>query len=148
SDLRRVVHLLSRKGQKVQILFAGKSHPTDRSGQRLIEQIYSLSHSPRFRGKVFLLEDYDMETGAMLVQGVDLWLNNPRRPLEASGTSGMKAAANGVPNASILDGWWDEAFVGGNERNGWAIGDREVPEDVKLQDKKDAGALYQVLESE
>src|SRR5208282_4391917 len=114
SDLRRVVHLLSRKGQKVQILFAGKSHPTDRSGQRLIEQIYSLSHSPRFRGKVFLLEDYDMETGGMLVQGVDLWLNNPRRPLEASGTSGMKASCHGCLGFSILDGWWREGYDGTN----------------------------------
>lgn len=148
TDPRRLSRLLDGPYGKVQILFAGKSHPADRSGQKLIERVFALARSPRFRGKVFLLEDYDMEAGAMLTQGADLWLNNPRRPLEASGTSGMKAAANGVPNCSILDGWWDEAYRGGRTRNGWAIGGRRTFKDPAKQDRYDADALYDVLESE
>jgi starch phosphorylase len=147
SDLKRVVSLFNLPEIKIQILFAGKSHPSDRAGQRLVEDVFALSQSKEFIDRVFLLEDYDMETGAHLVQGVDLWLNNPRRPLEASGTSGMKAAANGVPNLSILDGWWDEAYRP-NPRNGWAIGDRVVPADVRAQDRKDVRALYRTLERE
>lgn len=148
SDLDKALRLLDAKGRKVQILFAGKSHPSDRGGQAVIEQVYALTQHPKLKGKVFLLEDYDMETGAKLVQGVDLWLNNPRRPLEASGTSGMKAAANGVPNASILDGWWDEAYVGGKHRNGWAIGDQKVSDDPAKQDERDAASLIKVLGKE
>src|SRR5204862_6753599 len=89
-------------------------------------EIFSRSRSPKLRGRVFILEDYDMRIARFLVQGVDVWLNNPRRPLEASGTSGMKAAANGVVNVSVLDGWWDEGW---NEKNGWAIGGRETNAD-------------------
>ncbi len=148
TDVKRITKLLNAKGRKVQVLFAGKSHPNDRSGQKVIEQVYALTQKKQFKGKVFLLEDYDMETGQKLVQGVDMWLNNPRRPLEASGTSGMKAAANGVPNTSILDGWWDEGYVSGKHKNGWAIGGREMPEDYKIQDKLDADNLYKVLEEE
>jgi starch phosphorylase len=147
SDLKRVLKLLDGMGRKVQILFAGKSHPSDRGGQAVIQQVFDLCQSPELSGKVFLLEDYDMESGAHLVQGADLWLNNPRRPLEASGTSGMKAAANGVPNLSVLDGWWDEGFHPA-ERNGWAIGDDSVPADAKRQDRQDAKALYKALEKE
>ena len=91
-------------------MFAGKAHPADRPGQRVIQEIFQRSRSPQLRGRVFILEDYDMRVARFLVQGVDVWLNNPRRPLEASGTSGMKAAQNGVPNVSVLDGWWDEGF--------------------------------------
>ena len=95
----------------IQIVFAGKAHPADRPGQRVIQEIFQRSRSPQLRGRVFILEDYDMRVGRFLVQGVDVWLNNPRRPLEASGTSGMKAAQNGVPNISVLDGWWDEGYA-------------------------------------
>ena len=114
----------------------------------MLAKLYQKSQSPRYRGKVFVLENYNMEVAEKLVQGVDLWLNNPRRPLEASGTSGMKAAANGVPNASILDGWWDEGFVGGNARNGFAIGSTETPANLAAQDKQDAEDMYRVLEQE
>ncbi|HET7181017.1 MAG TPA: alpha-glucan family phosphorylase, partial [Candidatus Limnocylindrales bacterium] len=100
---------------------------------------------PEFRGRVFILEDYDMRIGRFLVQGVDVWLNNPRRPLEASGTSGMKAAMNGVVNVSVLDGWWDEGF---NGENGWAIGGRETLADEAAQDWNDAMDLYRILEDE
>ena len=106
----------------IQVVFAGKAHPADRPGQKVIQEIFQLSRSPGLRGRVFILEDYDMQVARFLVQGVDVWLNNPRRPLEASGTSGMKAAQNGVPNVSVLDGWWDEGYTGDN---GWAIGGRD-----------------------
>jgi len=130
------------KHHQVQIVFSGKAHPADRGGQHLIEQVHK--ETEQFSGHVLFVEDYDMELGKALTQGVDLWLNNPRRPLEASGTSGMKAALNGVPNASILDGWWDEACEDGV--NGFAIGDREEPKKVAAQDKRDAVALYECLE--
>ena len=111
--------MLRDEKRPVQIVFAGKAHPADRPGQRVIQEIFQRSRSPQLRGRVYILEDYDMQVGRFLVQGVDVWLNNPRRPLEASGTSGMKAAQNGVPNVSVLDGWWDEGYEGDN---GWAIG--------------------------
>ena len=129
----------------VQIIFAGKAHPADRPGQRVIQEIFQRSRSPQLRGRVFILEDYDMRVGRFLVQGVDVWLNNPRRPLEASGTSGMKAAQNGVPSVSVLDGWWDEGFEGDN---GWAIGGRDVLPDEAAQDWHDALDLYRLLEDE
>lgn len=133
----------------IQIVFSGKSHPADRGGQSLVEQVWNETMSPDFRGKVHYIEDYDMELGKALTQGVDLWLNNPRRPLEASGTSGMKAAMNGIPNASILDGWWDEGFEEDKSKcNGFAIGDRDEAESVKEQDKRDAKNLYKTLEKE
>lgn len=148
SDERRLAKLLNGKGRPVRLIFAGKAHPADRAGQALIAQVYQKAMSPKFRGKVFFLEEYDMEVGRHLVQGVDVWLNNPRRPLEASGTSGMKAAANGIPNASVLDGWWDEAHEGGKNPNGFAIGGRKTLADEKAQDKADALALYEILEQE
>jgi len=129
----------------VQILFAGKAHPADRPGQELIQHIFQLSQQPPFRGRVFFLENYDLRVGKMLVQGVDVWLNTPRRPLEASGTSGQKAAINGALNCSVLDGWWPEAYDG---TNGWAIGREEVLADVAQQDREDAHALYAVLSEE
>jgi starch phosphorylase len=143
---KRLAALLSDSSRPVQVVFAGKAHPADREGQALIAEIYK--QTQKYKGKVFFLEDYDMETGRRLVQGVDIWLNNPRRPLEASGTSGMKAAANGVPNVSILDGWWDEACREGDLRNGWAIGTRETVKSESRQDKIDGNALYHVLENE
>ena len=119
SDIDRLAAMLADADRPVQIVFAGKAHPADRPGQRVIQEIFQRSRSPQLRGRVFILEDYNMRVARFLVQGVDVWLNNPRRPLEASGTSGMKAAQNGVPNVSVLDGWWDEGYEGDN---GWAIG--------------------------
>jgi starch phosphorylase len=141
-ELRRLV---SDEARPVQILFAGKAHPADRPGQELIQHIFQLSQQPPFRGRVFFLENYDMRVGRMLVQGVDVWLNTPRRPLEASGTSGQKAAINGALNCSVLDGWWPEAYDG---TNGWAIGREEVLGDLGQQDREDAHALYAVLTEE
>ena len=129
----------------MQIVYAGKAHPADRPGQGVIQQIFERSRSPRFKGRVMVLEDYDIRIGRYLVQGVDVWLNNPRRPLEASGTSGMKAAMNGVVNCSVLDGWWDEGWTGDN---GWAIGGRETNPDEAAQDWADAQALYELLETD
>ena len=145
SDIDRLAAMLSDADRPVQIVFAGKAHPADRPGQRVIQEIFQRSRSPQLRGRVFILEDYDMRVARFLVQGVDVWLNNPRRPLEASGTSGMKAAQNGVPNVSVLDGWWDEGYEGDN---GWAIGRREIDPDEAAQDWRDAQDLYRILEEE
>lgn len=145
SDEARLSRLLSSTDRPLQIVFAGKAHPADRPGQQMIQEIFQRTRREPFLGKVFILEDYDIRVGRFLVQGVDVWLNNPRRPLEASGTSGMKAAANGVPNASILDGWWDEGYEG---NNGWAIGDRDAVPDERHQDALDAEALYRTLEEQ
>ncbi|HET7521234.1 MAG TPA: alpha-glucan family phosphorylase [Candidatus Limnocylindria bacterium] len=144
-DEDRLARLLSGGERPVQIVIAGKAHPADRPGQRVIQRIFELSRSDRLRSRVFIVEDYDIRIARFLVAGVDIWLNNPRRPLEASGTSGMKAALNGVPSISILDGWWDEGY---NGRNGWAIGQREPLEDEEAQDASDAEALYRLLEEE
>jgi starch phosphorylase len=141
----RLARLLSDPGRPVQVVFAGKAHPADRPGQRVIQEIFERTRSPRLRGRIFFLEDYDMRIARHLVQGVDVWLNNPRRPLEASGTSGMKAAANGAVNCSVLDGWWDEGWTG---TNGWAIGGRETLADETAQDWADAQDLYRLLEEE
>ena len=145
TDAERLARLLWDESRPVQIVFAGKAHPADRPGQAVIQDIFSRSRSPRMRGRVFILEDYDIRIARFLVQGVDVWLNNPRRPLEASGTSGMKAAANGVVNVSVLDGWWDEGWTGDN---GWAIGGRETNPDEGAQDWSDAQDLYRILEQE
>jgi starch phosphorylase len=145
SDIDRLAAMLSDADRPVQIVFAGKAHPADRPGQRVIQEIFQRSRSPQLRGRVFILEDYNMRVARFLVQGVDVWLNNPRRPLEASGTSGMKAAQNGVPNVSVLDGWWDEGYEGDN---GWAIGSREIDPDEAAQDWRDAQDLYRILEEE
>ena len=145
TDMDRLARLLWSADRPVQIIFAGKAHPADRPGQRVIQEIFQHSRSPKLRGRVFILEDYDVRVARFLVQGVDTWLNNPRRPLEASGTSGMKAAQNGVPNISVLDGWWDEGFEGDN---GWAIGGREQSDDESAQDWSDAEDLYRLLETE
>ena len=144
-DEERLARLLSDPDRPVQIVIAGKAHPADRPGQRVIQRIFELSRSDRLRSRVFIVEDYDIRIARFLVAGVDIWLNNPRRPLEASGTSGMKAALNGVPSVSILDGWWDEGY---NERNGWAIGAREPIGDEEAQDGADAESLYRLLEDE
>lgn len=145
TDVDRLARLLTDERRPAQIIFAGKAHPADRPGQQVIQEIFTLSRSPKLRGRVFILEDYDVRIARFLVQGVDIWLNTPRRPLEASGTSGMKAAMNGIANVSILDGWWDEGWLGDN---GWAIGDREPRGDEPAQDWADSQDLYRLLEEE
>ncbi len=144
-DEERLSSIVSSQDRPVQVVIAGKAHPADRPGQQVIQHIFSLSRSDRLHGRVFIVEDYDMRIARFLVGGVDIWLNNPRRPMEASGTSGMKAAINGIPSVSILDGWWDEGF---NGSNGWAIGDRRPDGDDAAQDSADAGELYRLLEDE
>ncbi|MFZ5826369.1 MAG: alpha-glucan family phosphorylase [Bacillota bacterium] len=126
---------------KIQIVFSGKAHPLDDTGKRIVHTLVEMAK--QYPKAVVFIENYDMEIGAALTRGCDVWLNNPRRPQEACGTSGMKAAMNGVLNASILDGWWPEAVVHGV--NGWAIGDDLVPSTVAEQDERDAVALYEVL---
>ena len=145
TDLDRLARLLWSEDRPIQVVFAGKAHPADRPGQAVIQDIFARSRADPLRGRVFILEDYDMRIARYLVAGVDVWLNNPRRPLEASGTSGMKAASNGVVNVSVLDGWWDEGFTGDN---GWAIGGRETNPDEGAQDWSDAQDLYRLLEEE
>jgi starch phosphorylase len=144
SDVERLLELVNRPNRPLQIIFAGKAHPADEPGKQLIQQIYRTVKKAETGGRLVFLEDYDMNLARYLVQGVDVWLNTPRRPMEASGTSGMKAAVNGVLNFSVLDGWWREAH---NGQNGWAIG---VDADLKaeVQDEADAESLYQTLENE
>jgi starch phosphorylase len=144
SDMARLRALLLDAQRPVQFLFAGKAHPADRDGQEAIRRLVVLTQG-EFRGKVVFLEDYDIEMGRMLVQGCDVWLNTPRRPHEASGTSGQKVPTNGGINVSILDGWWVEGYRGDN---GWAIGDGNVEPEVAAQDARDADSLYHVLEEE
>jgi glycogen phosphorylase len=144
SDMARLRALLQDEERPVQFLFAGKAHPADRDGQESIRRLVVLTQG-EFRGKVVFLEDYDIEMGRMLVQGCDVWLNTPRRPHEASGTSGQKVPTNGGVNVSILDGWWVEGYRGDN---GWAIGDGNVEADIAAQDARDAESLYRVLEEE
>jgi len=143
SEPDRLRTLLFAEGRPVQIIFAGKAHPADREGQDFIRQLFLLTQG-EFRGKLVFLEDYDMEVGRMMVQGCDVWLNTPRRPQEASGTSGEKCPINGGINLSILDGWWAEAFRGDN---GWAIG-KEKAAEVEDEDREDAASLYRLLEEE
>jgi starch phosphorylase len=129
----------------VQIIFAGKAHPRDHGGKELIAEIIHVARRPEFRRRIVFLEDYDINVARYLVQGVDVWLNNPRRPLEASGTSGMKVCANGGINLSVLDGWWVEGYVGDN---GWAIGAGEEYTDLTYQDDVESRAIYDLLEQE
>ncbi len=145
SNLERLSEIVNSEDRPVIFLYAGKAHPADEGGQHLIRQIVQLSKSPDFVGKVIFLEGYNMEMAKLLVQGVDIWLNTPTRPLEASGTSGMKAAMNGVMNFSVLDGWWDEAY---NPRVGWALTRDRTYEDQELQNELDAESIYNILENE
>jgi starch phosphorylase len=144
-DVDRLAAILTNPDNPVQIVFAGKAHPADEGGKRLIQEIYLRARDPRFGGRVAFAEDYEMGLASLLVAGVDVWLNNPRYPLEASGTSGMKAAANGVPNCSILDGWWIEGWdsTGGN---GWGIEPSTLTGDA--QDEAEATAIYDVIEKQ
>ena len=144
SDLDRLRAIVSDPARPVQFLFAGKAHPADREGQEVVRRLFSLTHG-EFRGKLVFLEDYDIEVGRALVQGCDVWLNTPRRPQEASGTSGQKVPVNGGVNVSVLDGWWAEGFRGDN---GWAIGDGHINPDTAAQDRADAESLYRALEAE
>ncbi len=148
-DPDRLERILHNPDRPVQVVFAGKAHPRDNGGKELIKRVVQLSREPRFRGKLVFLEGYDMAVARYLVQGADVWLNNPLRPLEASGTSGMKAAANGLLNLSTLDGWWAEAWEGQDPdraRIGWAIGSGEVLDDHAYQEELEANRLYELLE--
>ncbi|MFN8180033.1 MAG: alpha-glucan family phosphorylase [bacterium] len=144
-DPDRFRALVSDPRRPVQFIIAGKSHPRDDAGKKLIQEIVKFSRDERVRGRIVFVTDYDMDVAAHLVQGVDVWLNNPRRPLEASGTSGMKACANGAMHMSVLDGWWDEAAA---EHLGWSIGAGEEYVDPETQDDIESGAIYDLLEHE
>lgn len=144
-DIERLKAMLHDRYRPVQFVFAGKAHPADDPGKHLIQQIYNLAKDPAFGGRIAFVEDYDMHVAHFLVQGVDVWLNTPRRPHEASGTSGMKAAINGVPNLSVLDGWWADGY---NGFNGWPIGTERQLKDPHAQDNADAESLYQIIEEE
>lgn len=144
-DLNRLAKLVNDPKRPVQFLFAGKAHPRDHGGKELIAQIVHFARMEQFRRRIVFIEDYDMNVARYLVQGVDVWLNNPRRPLEASGTSGMKGPPNGGINMSILDGWWCEGYAGDN---GWAIGSGEEYTDLNYQDEVESRAIYDLIEKE
>jgi starch phosphorylase len=149
SDRERLHRLMNNSEQPVQFVFADKAHPKDEPGKRFIQDVYRFSRMPEFEGRIVFVEDYDHYVGRRLYQGVDLWLNNPRRPLEASGTSGMKLPPSGGLNFSVLDGWWCEGYSG---KNGWAIGP-ELPESTtapepRMEDAVDVNSLFHVLETQ
>jgi starch phosphorylase len=144
-DPERLESIINNTEHPVQFIFAGKAHPRDNEGKDLIKQLFQFASKPEVRDKIVFLEDYDMDLARYLVQGADAWLNTPRRPLEACGTSGMKAAINGVLNVSVLDGWWCEGF---SEDRGWRIGNGEEYDDHGYQDTVESQALYNVLENE
>ncbi len=144
-DYDRLVNMINNARMPVQIIFSGKAHPADEPGKLLIQQIYRAVKDAKTGGRLIFLEDYDMNVARLLVQGVDVWLNTPRRPNEASGTSGMKAALNGVLNFSVMDGWWREGYDG---KNGWSIGSDAEYHDPNQQDEADVRDLYDKLENE
>jgi len=144
SDMERLQRLLLDLHRPVQIIFAGKAHPADEPGKQLIQQVYNLAKSNQFGGRIAFVENYDMHAARYFTQGVDVWLNTPRRPREASGTSGMKATLNGIPNLSVLDGWWVEGY---NGANGWAVDDGRFASREE-QDYHDAQSIYRLLEEE
>ena len=143
-DLERITEILNDEERPVQLIFAGKAHPKDVEGQNLIRRIHEISMMPQFKGKIILLENYNIGIARHLVSGVDVWLNNPRRPMEASGTSGEKASVNGVVNFSVLDGWWAEGY---NTKNGWAIGTNKEFDSYEEQDIADSESIYNTLEN-
>ncbi|TVQ87218.1 MAG: alpha-glucan family phosphorylase [Bacteroidetes bacterium] len=145
NDLERLSQIVNNPDMPVQFLYAGKAHPADKAGQDLIKHIVEVSKKKEFRGKIIFLEDYDMELGEALVKGVDIWLNTPTRPLEASGTSGQKASINGVMNFSVLDGWWAEGYT---PEAGWAIKEEKTYENQAYQDELDAEVIYNTFENE
>jgi glycogen phosphorylase len=144
-DPARLKALVTDRRRPVQIVFAGKAHPADGPGKQVLAMVYRAAADPAYEGRLAFVEDYDMHVAQHLVQGVEVWLNTPRPPLEASGTSGQKAALNGVLNLSVLDGWWAEAYDGSN---GWSIGDAAERLDEAARDAADAEALYRILETE
>jgi starch phosphorylase len=144
-DAERLARILKAAGRPVQLVFAGKSHPADDIGKHHLQRVYKRALDPMFGGRVAFVDDYDLHVAHFLVQGCDVWLNNPRKPLEASGTSGMKAAINGVPHLSIGDGWWAEGFTG---TNGWVISGSAPDDNPDAIDAADAGELYRLLEEE
>lgn len=145
TDIERLARIVNNPERPVQFIFAGKAHPADGGGQGLIKNIVEISRRPEFKGKIIFLENYDMELAKRLVSGVDVWLNTPTRPLEASGTSGQKAELNGVLNFSVLDGWW---FEGYKEGAGWALTDKQTYQNPKFQDELDAATIYSMLENQ
>jgi starch phosphorylase len=144
-DYERLLKIVTNERMPVQIIFSGKAHPADEPGKLIIQEIYRAVKDARMGGRLIFLEDYDMRIARLMVQGVDVWLNTPRRPNEASGTSGMKAALNGVLNFSVLDGWWREGY---NGKNGWPIGDDTEYPDPNQQDEIDSKDIYETLENE
>ncbi len=144
-DVERLKAMVNAPERPVQFLFAGKAHPADEPAKRLIQDLYRVLKQAELGGRIVFIEDYDINVARHMLQGVDVWLNTPRRPLEASGTSGQKAAVNGVLNCSVLDGWWREGY---NGTNGWAIGDEEEFQNTEEQDAADSEALYEILENE
>ena len=144
NDLERITEILNDKEHPVRLVFAGKAHPADKEGQDLIKFIHEISMKPQFRGKIFLLENYNIAMSRYLISGVDVWLNNPRRPMEASGTSGQKASVNGVINFSVLDGWWAEGY---DQKNGWTIGTDKEYQSYAEQDIADSQSMYKTLET-
>lgn len=141
-NLERLKRLFNDPWRPIQIIFAGKAHPADDPGKRILQRVFNFAHNPDLGGRIAFVENYGEQLAQYLVHGVDVWLNNPIPPMEASGTSGMKAALNGVPNLSIMDGWWTEAF---NGKNGWAFGQENISGD---RDQADAEAIYQILEND
>jgi len=144
-DIKRLKQIVASKWHPVQIIFAGKSHPADLASKNLLQQVYKIAADREFQGRIVFVEDYDMHLARYLVQGVDIWLNVPRRRQEASGSSGMKASLNGVLNLSILDGWWREGY---NAGNGWAVGTSDIAATPEEENNSDAEALYRLLEEE
>jgi len=144
-DLETIASLVNHPQMPIQLVFAGKSHPHDSPGKQVLQQIAGLTRDPRFAGKIMFVEDYDISVGRQIVQGVDVWLNNPRRPLEACGTSGQKVVLNGGLNLSILDGWWSEAYDG---LNGFAIGTGATHTSTEIHDRRDGDSLLRVLTNE
>ena len=142
-DIERITQILNNNDRPVQLIFAGKAHPADKEGHDLIKYIHQVSMMPQFKGKIFLLENYNIAMSRYLISGVDVWLNNPRRPMEASGTSGQKASVNGVINFSVLDGWWAEGY---DQTNGWTIGTNAEYESYEAQDQADSQSMYRTLE--
>ncbi|MDE6377469.1 MAG: alpha-glucan family phosphorylase, partial [Duncaniella sp.] len=147
TDLDRLARIVNNEQFPVQFIFSGKAHPADGAGQGLIKRIMEISRMPQFQGKIIFLEDYNMIVAKRLVTGVDIWLNTPTRPLEASGTSGEKAEMNGVLNFSVLDGWWYEGYRL-DEKAGWALTEKRTFTDQAQQDKLDAATIYSMLENE
>ncbi|MEE4111723.1 MAG: alpha-glucan family phosphorylase, partial [Desulfobacteraceae bacterium] len=139
----RLKRMLNDRWRPIQIIFAGKAHPSDDPGKRILQKVFNIGRDPEIGGRIAFVEDYGEQIAQYLVHGVDIWLNNPLPPMEASGTSGMKAALNGVPQLSILDGWWIEGY---NGKNGWAIS--AANPNGEDRDAQDADALYQILETE